>query len=166
MENDNRQKSVNIKFPDGSCGLWESKTIGTKSWLYPSSTNTITQNQKIVDRENCALWWPYGKGHAVIDHAGSYVGGGIWNVQNMKVDDSAVLTLPDGTKKYYTCVGLLRCKRRNSDYAWDGSAFAPIANNDVVCISCATKDGSEVYVAYYKHNYTIEQRSVITSTKK
>lgn len=161
-----KQETTNIKFPKGSCGLWESPTIGTKSWLFRSPANTLAQNQKVVDRENCALWWPYGKGYAVIDHSDSEVGGGLWRVQDISVDDNAVLTLPNGTKKYYTCVGMLRCRREKGGYTWNGKIFAPLEKEDVACISCATRDGNEVYVAYFKHNFSIELRSTITGIKK
>lgn len=166
MANEEKTESTSIKFPKGSCGLWECPTIGTKSWLYKAPTNTLAQNQKVVDRENCALWWAYGKGHGVIDHADSVVPGGLWRVQDFSVDDNAVLTLPDGTKKYYTCMGILRCKCGKKAYTWNGAAFAPLAKEDVVCVSCATQDGNEVYCAYFKHNFTIESRSIITSIKK
>ena len=153
-------------FPKGAYGLWECPTIGTKSWLFQSPVNTLAQNQKVVDRENCALWWPYGKGHGVIDHADSEVPGGLWRVQDFSVDDNAALTLTDGTKKYYTCMGILRCKRGKKAYTWNEAAFAPLTKEDVVCVSCATNDGSEVYCAYFKHNFTIESRSTIMSVKK
>ena len=168
MDKDTDKKSVvtDLKLPSGCVGVWESPSIGTKSYLYKSASNTFTQNQKVVDRENAALWWPYGKGHAVIDHADSEVPGGLWRVQDMSVDDTAMLTLPNGNKKYYTCMGVLRCKRRKNDYAWNNAAFAPLTREDVVCISCAAEDGSEVYVAYYKLNFSIELRSTVTSIKK
>lgn len=157
---------TNTVFPKGCVGVWECPSIGTRTPLYKSASNTLAQNQKVVDRENAALWWPYGKGHAVVDHAESELPGGLWRVQDFSMDDNAVLTLADGTKKYYTCVGILRCKRGKKAYTWNGAAFAPIAKEDVVCISCATNDGSEVYAAYFKHNFTIESRSTITSIKK
>ena len=154
------------KLPSGCVGIWDAPTIGTRSYLYKSSSNTLAQNQKVVDRENAALWWPYGKGHAVVDHAESELPGGIWRVQDITIEDNATLTLPNGTRKYYTCVGLLRCRRRPKDYAWNNAPFAPLAKEDVVCISCANASGSEVYVAYFKHNFTIESCSIIQSIKK
>jgi hypothetical protein len=166
MGHDKIQQELSIKFPKGSCGLWESPTIGTKSWLYRSPANTLAQNQKVVDRENCALWWPYGKGHAVIDHADSEVPGGLWRVQDMCVDDNAVLNLPNGIKKYYTCMGMLRCRRERGGYTWNGKSFSPLTKDDVVCISCATTDGSEVYVAYFKYNYSIGLSTIIQNIKK
>ena len=165
MDND-KAVITDTLFPRGAYGLWESPTIGTKSWLFRSPVNTLAQNHKVVDRENCALWWPYGKGHGVIDHADSEVPGGLWRVQDFSVDDNAVLTLSDGTKKYYTCMGILRCKRGKKAYTWNGSAFAPLAKEDVMCVSCATQDGNEVYCAYFKHDFTIELYSTITSIKK
>ena len=87
-------------------------------------------------------------------------------MQDFSVDDNAVLTLADGTKKYYTCMGILRCERGKKAYTWNGSAFAPLSKEDVACVSCATSGGSEVYVAYFKHNFTIESRSIISSVKK
>jgi len=96
-----------INLPKGCIGVWDAHTIGTKSYLYESPKNTTAQNQKVVDRENCALWWPYGKGHAVCDHAESELPGGLWRVQDISVDDNATLTLPNGTRKYYTCMGVL-----------------------------------------------------------
>ena len=155
-----------INLPKGCVGVWDAHTIGTKSYLYESPKNTTAQNQKVVDRENCALWWPYGKGHAVCDHAESELPGGLWRVQDISVDDNATLTLPNGTRKYYTCMGVLRCRRRPRDYAWNNAPFAPNAKEDVVCISCANDSGTEVYVAYFKHNFTIELRSTITNIKK
>lgn len=165
MSNDEK-KIESVKLPSGCVGLWESPTIGTKSYLYKSSANTLAQNQKVVDRENAALWWPYGKGHAVCDHADSELPGGLWRVQDFSVDDNAVLTLPNGTKKYYTCLGVLRCKRRPKDYAWNNAPFAPLKRDDVVCISCATNDGSEVYAAYFQFNYSTKLTSIIQNVKK
>lgn len=160
------EKITDILFPKGAYGLWESPTIGTKSWLFQSPVNTLAQNQKVVDRENCALWWPYGKGHGVIDHADSEVIGGLWRVQDISVDDNATLKLPNGTTKYYTCLGVLRCKREKNGYNWNGKPFAPLRKEDVACISCATADGNEVYVAYFKYNFSIGLSTIIQNVKK
>ena len=166
MGNDGKDTITSIRLPDGCVGIWECGMLHAEAYLYTSEANTFEENQKVVDRDNCALWWPYGKGHAVIDHAESEAGEGMWRVQDMSIDSTASLTLPNGTKKYYTCIGLLRCKHRNRDYAWNNAAFAPLNKDDVVCISCATSNGSEVYVAYYQYNFSIELHSTITSIKK
>lgn len=143
-----------IEYPKGSVGLWECPALKTQSWLYQSPVNNTANNQKIVDRDDCALWWKYGKGYAVIDHADSEVGEGSWNVNRMRVDDLATRTTPDG-KSYYICIAVVVGTRRKYNYAYEGKTFAPTKKGDVVCISCANEDGSQVYLAYYRLITTI-----------
>ncbi len=139
---------TNIFFPAGSAGIWKCPAMGSESYLYTSAKNDRAHNQTVVDRKDCALWWPYGKGHAIIDHAMSEVGGGIWDVSQVRLGDIATLTTKD-KETVYVCIGTALCRIRNNDYAFKGKAYAALAKADVVCLSCAEEDGF-VYAAYFE----------------
>ena len=139
---------TNIFFPAGCAGIWKCPAMGSESYLYTSPKNDRTHNQAVVDRENCALWWRYGKGYAVIDHSMSEAGAGLWDVSQLKIGDIATLTI-DGKDMMYVCIGTAYCRIRNNDYAFKGKAYAPMAKGDVVCLSCAEEDGY-VYAAYFE----------------
>ena len=136
-----------VEIPDGAWGVWEVSETGTVSPLYFAQGT----GQSIVDRENAACVRNFGEGYAIFDHADSEVDGGTWNVNEMTVGGSAFLHRDDGIKEY-------RCTAiwfgYNDGFSLisdvDGKAIRPRAKGDIVCCSCATLNGAEVYVAYFK----------------
>jgi len=133
--------------PEGAYGVWEIASLGTISPLYTSKANTSRENQRVVDRENCALWWRYSKGHAIVDHLDSEVGDGLWRVNEMHVSDIATLTTSKG-KTYYECRAIWMATQTKYVYQYDGSTIQ-VKAGDIICVSCADEDGYN-YVAYFK----------------
>lgn len=138
---------TSLLVPEDCVGAWEVPAHHVTALLYTSELNARRSNQRVVDRANCALWWPYGRGHAVIDHAFSEAGAGLWCVEDFRIGDVATLTTGKGTE-YYVCTGILLCRRRKRDYAFRDRAFAP-GKGDVICLSCADEEGL-VYAAYFE----------------
>ena len=116
----------------------------TTSTLYKGNGST---DQKIVDRDNSALWRKYGKGHAILDHADSVCGDGVWRVEEMQVGGLADLTV-GGKTTYYQCTAIWLCRQTSYVYKYDGKTIG-CKKGDIICVSCADEDGWS-YVAYYK----------------
>ena len=135
------------KIPKGAYGVWEVSATHTKSPLYTSKANTRRENQKIVDKENGALWWRYSKGHAIVDHLDSVVGDGLWRVSDFHVDDIGVLTTKKG-KQYYICTAVWKGTQTKYVYKYDGQTIQ-VKKGDIICVSCADEDGYD-YIAYFK----------------
>lgn len=136
-----------VKIPKGAYGVWTVSSTKTVSPLYKSKANTSAQNQKVVDKENGALWWAYSKGHAIVDHLDSEVGDGLWRVNEMHLDDLGVLTTKDG-KTYYTCTAMYKATQTKFVYQYN-KVTIQVAKGDIICVSCADDDGYD-YVAYFK----------------
>lgn len=136
--------SYDVEIPDGAYGLWECPELGTYTPLYFSDKKA----QRIVDQRNSAVIRIYDDGLRISDHADSLLLGGRWNVNNMKVGGSAFLHKADGTQEY-TCIAILLCDETHEKlYKFQGMDVHTAAN-DLICVSCANDDGSQVYVAYY-----------------
>ena len=125
-------------------GVWYVNATGTTSQLYKGDAST---GQKIVDAENSALWMKYGKGHAILDHADSVCGDGVWNVNEMQVGGLADLSV-GGKKTYYECTAIWLCTQTRYVYRYDGRTVS-VKKGDIICVSCADEDGYD-YVAYYR----------------
>ena len=136
-----------VSIPKGAYGVWSVPSLKTDSPLYKSKANTSAQNQKVVDKENGALWWAYSKGHAIVDHLDSEVGNGLWRVNWIRLDDLAILTTKDG-KQYYICTALWKATQTKFVYKYDGTTIQ-VAKGDIICVSCADEDGFN-YIAYFK----------------
>ena len=138
---------VSICFPLECIGTFACPAMDSTSYLYTSPKNDRPHNQAVVDREDRALWWHYGKGYAIIDHAFSEADAGIWDVSQVHIGDIATLNIEE--EQTYVCVGTALCKIRNNDYAFQGRTYAPMKKGDIVCMSCAEEDGW-VYAAYFE----------------
>lgn len=135
------------KIPKGAYGVWQVSALSTSTPLYEAKSNSGKDRQKVVDKENAAVWMPYGKGHAIVDHLDSVVGGGVWRVNGIVVDDIATLTTKNGTK-YYHCVAVWLATQTKYVYQWEDETIS-CKKGDIICVSCADADGYD-YVAYFK----------------
>ena len=136
-----------VKIPKGAYGVWTVSSTKTTSPLYKSKANTSKENQRVVDREDCALWWNYSKGHAIVDHLDSLVGDGLWRVNEFHVSDLGVLTTKN-SKTYYECTAIYKATQTKYVYQYDGKTIQ-VKQGDIICVSCADDDGYD-YVAYFK----------------
>lgn len=135
------------KIPKGAYGVWQVASIKTTSPLYKSEYNDSKHNQKVVDKENGALWWAYSKGHAIVDHAYSEVGDGVWCVNEMHVGDIGTLTTSK-TTTYYECTAIWKATQTRYVYKYDGTTIS-VKKGDIICVCCADEDGYN-YVAYFR----------------
>lgn len=135
-----------VDIPDGAYGAWQCPALGTSSLLYEGNS---TEWQSIVDEDNSALWMNYNGIHVIADHAGSEVGGGIWNVNDMSVGGLAFLIEKEATYEY-RCY--LIAEADHDGYCWkiNNQPIRPYRATDIMCESCAAEDG-KVYVAFYSY---------------
>lgn len=133
------------EIPDGSVGVWQVPSLKTKTPLY---TNKGRDAQDIIDEENSAVVGSYGVGTAILDHAGSETGKGIWHVEDIKVEDVAWWITEDGIEQY-RCYAVCRATQTGSTYTVKGTPVYPLSSTDVLCVSCAVKDG-DVFIAFFK----------------
>ena len=136
-----------VDIPEGAYGIFQCPALGTDSPLY----KTEAGSQRVVDDENSANIIHFGQGYAILDHVGSEVDGGIWNVNEMTVGGSAFLIKADKIMRY-ECTTIMKCYSDGFKFIsdFDSRNVKPREKNDLICVSCAVPDGSEVYVAYYK----------------
>lgn len=139
-----------VKLPEGAYGVWYIHNIRATATLNTSKARTRAENQKVVDREDAALWWPYRQGHAIIDHLESQAGDGWWRVADIRVGDIGELTTEKG-KTYYVCVAVMLAEQVGNSYlsTIDGRLIT-CHKGDILCVSCADEGGRMVYVAYFK----------------
>lgn len=134
--------------PSELMGYWEIPDLGTISPLYRQDLD-LRNSQQIVDRANSALYADYGIGHMICDHANSFVGGGNWNINQVKLDSRAYLVLPDRTEEY-VCYLVCRADYGELSYTIGRKSILPICETDIACVCCATADASEVYIAMFR----------------
>lgn len=146
---------TSVKIPKGAVGVWTVNSIHTESPLYKSKANNSKENQKVVDKDNAALWWPYSKGHAIVDHLDSEVGDGLWRVNEMHVGDIATLTTSKG-KTWYECRAIWMATQTKYVYQYDGNTIA-VKKGDIICVSCADEDGFD-YVAYFRYITSVKTK--------
>ena len=84
-----------------------------------------------------------------MDHSYSVVGGGVWNIREVKVDSKAYLITEDRTEEY-VCYMVCRADAGGVSYMVGGDDIIPHSETEVLCSCCANSDGSEVYVASFK----------------
>ena len=139
-----------VKLPDGAYGVWYIHNLHVEATLYKSKANTLAENQKVVDLEDAALWWPYRHGHAIVDHLESQAGAGWWRVADIRVGDVGELTTEQG-KAYFACVAVMLAEQVGNSYlsTIDGR-LVTCNKGDVLCVSCADEGGRMVYAAYFK----------------
>lgn len=135
--------------PDNSVGVWQVPSIETSTPLYAGKQSA----QSIVDEENSAWIGDYGNGRIITDHAGSTVGG-VWDVNQIKVGDTAFLIDRDKTTQY-ECIAVWKAKYHPTYYSFQGLGLYPRSSLDIMCVSCADDTGEEVYIAYFKYAGTL-----------
>lgn len=134
-----------VDYPVDCWGVWQVPCIGTRSPLYTSPG----VGQDVIDAENSALIYKYGKGYTIIDHSGSEMNGGhIWAVEDMQVGCGAFLCREGKPEKCYECTAIYLAQQNTNGYWYHGKKIVPDANA-IVCVSCADTDGW-VYVAYFE----------------
>lgn len=139
-----------VEIPDKAYGIFQCPATSTSSPLYEAASTETSVRQRVVDNEDSALIMPYGKGRAILDHAGSQIGKSFWNVSGMLVGDAAFLIREGKPTLAYECTAILLCRRMPYNYQFRDAAVYP-DKDDLVCIGCANDDGSWVYLAYYKY---------------
>lgn len=135
------------KIPEGAYGVWQVPELDIIIPLYWGNNATA---QAIVDTEFAACIEPFGVGKVINDHADSEtIGSGLWNVCDFRPDTAAFL-VQEKTTTCYTCKFVCRAYRHTHAYIMDGQSIYPRSAIEVLCVSCATPDASEVYIATFK----------------
>lgn len=138
--------SAPTEIPEGSVGVWKVPSLKTATPLYKKDRGQ--NGQDIVDAEDSALLKYYGVGYAILDHAGSETGKGIWHVEDIKVEDVA-WWITEGGIEQYRCYAVVRATQTGSTYTVKGTPVYPLSSTDILCVSCAVKDG-DVFIAFFK----------------
>ena len=133
------------EIPEESIGIWKVPSLKTATPLY---TNEHVDAQDVIDAENSAVIGAYGVGMAILDHAGSKTGNGIWHVKDIKVDDVAWWVTEDNIEQY-RCYAVVRATKDVATYFVKDEPVYPLSSTDIACVSCAVKAG-DVYVALFK----------------
>ena len=149
-----KESTTQVNIPEGAYGIFEIASIGTTSPLYTSRANTSRENQRVVDRENCALWWRYSKGHAIVDHLDSEVGG-LWRLNDIILGDIATLTTKS-EKRYYECIGIYLCTQTKYVYQHRGTTIS-VSKDDVICVCCADEPDYN-YIAYFRYITSVKAK--------
>lgn len=136
------------EIPEGAYGVWQIPDLDVVIPLY--SGKTSKQIQDIVDEKNSASFRKYGVGRVIEDHAESKAGSGKWRIGKVRPDMIGFLVLPDKTEKY-VCNRVMRAYRQNTCYTCDGLGVYPRSATDILCVCCATRDATEVYIAAFKY---------------
>ena len=132
--------------PDGSCGVWQVRSIGASSVLYEGKG----KSQEIIDADFSALFRDYGSGKLIMDHSGSDTGTGKWKVEDMHVGDTAWLITDTDTTEY-ECYMITEAVNNGYAYILDGTALYPHHSSDVLCVSCKAGTEHGVYLAFFRY---------------
>ena len=132
--------------PKGAYGVWQIPELGIVVPLYYMNGSA---GQKYVDKENSALITKYGVGFVIADHAGSKDGHGIWQMEDVSLNDAAFLVRPGATYRY-KCIELLTVDVLSNCYKIEGQVVYPRAQNNILCVSCTDKTGKKNYMAVFK----------------
>ena len=138
--------SAPTEIPEGSVGVWKVPSLKTATPLYKKDRGQ--NGQDIVDAEDSALLKYYGVGYALLDHAGSETGNGVWHVEEIKVEDVAWWVTEEKIEQY-RCYAVVRATQTGSTYTVKGTPVYPLSSTDILCVSCAVKDG-DVFIAFFK----------------
>lgn len=143
---------IKCSIPDGAIGVWQIPEHNIVIPVYRPSVNTGAAAQEIIDREHAATIRKWGAGQIIEDHAGSQStnGRGIWNVGTFTPDTVGFLVTERRTERY-VCNRVLRAVRHTTCYTVDGIGVTTRSAKDILCVSCATTDASEVYIAAFKY---------------
>ena len=132
--------------PKGAYGVFSLPSCKVTANLY-TCDNSTRAAQRVVDKEDCALWRPYSKGHAILDHAYSIAGSGVWIVNEFKVGDYGTLQTAKGKFKFQ-CTAVYLAKMNKYVFKYGKETIA-VKKGDLICACCADEDGL-YYVAYFK----------------
>ena len=146
---------TSVKIPKGAVGVWTVNSIHTESPLYKSKANNSKENQKVVDKDNAALWWAYSKGHAIVDHLDSEVGDGLWRLNGIILGDIATLTTKS-EKRYYECIGIYLCTQTKYVYQHRGTTIS-VSKGDIICVCCADEPDYN-YIAYFRYITSVKAK--------
>ena len=138
------------EIPPGACGVWQIPDLNIVIPLYKPKVNTPKEAQTIIDAPDSATYRNFGAGKIIEDHAGSQAGRGNWHIGEVLPDMLGFLVREDRTERY-VCNRIARAIRHDTCFTVDNIGFWPRSATDILCVSCATKDGSEVYVAAFKY---------------
>ena len=144
------------EIPEGAYGVWQVPEYDIMIPVYQPAKHTYDVVQKVVDDENSATIRKWGAGRIIEDHAGSISmnGKGRWDVSDFKPDTVAFLVVP-GKTYCYACKMVCRAFRQNTCEMYDGKPLWPRYNTDIMCASCADREGKETYIATFKQTGTI-----------
>lgn len=138
---------MTVDYPVDCWGVFQVPVLGTRSPLYEAPPS---EWQDVIDAENSALIYNYGKGYAILDHAGSEMNSGhIWAVEDMQVGRGGFLCREGKPEKCYECTAIYLAQQNVNGYWYHGKKIVPDANA-IVCVSCTDTDGW-VYVAYFEY---------------
>ena len=130
--------------PSGAYGVWQ---IPERDIIIPVYKGG---GQKTIDADLSACLDTMGIGYVLNDHADSETQGkGRWNINEIQPDMQAFMVRKDGTFSY-TCVWVCRATRLTHAYVVDGDSLYPRRPGDILCVSCATSDAAEVYIALFR----------------
>lgn len=141
-----------VEIPDGAYGVWQIPELNIVIPVYAAQNRTQAQAQ--VDRENSASIYKHGVGRVIADHAQSKAGKGIWDVGQFRPDMVGFLVTPKVTYQY-VCIQVCRVIVHPTCYTLDGVGVYPRRSTDIMCGSCATKDGKQNYLAIFKQTGVI-----------
>lgn len=135
------------EIPKDAYGVWQVPECGIIIPVYKGNNATA---QAIVDTDYAACIEKFGVGMIINDHADSKTdGSGLWNVCDF-MPDTAAFMVTERVTTCYSCVFVCKAYRQNTCYMMDGEPVYPHRATDILCVSCATADASEVYIAEFK----------------
>lgn len=137
------------EIPDDAYGVFQIPELNVIIPVYKAYG--APAQQAMVDKENAALIMKWGVGHVIADHAGSKSnnGKGIWNIEELRLDDVAFMVQKKETT-CYRCNQLLRVYALSNCYKCDGQVIYPKQATDIFCVCCADAKGTENYMAIFK----------------
>lgn len=136
------------EIPEGADGVWQVPELGVIIPVYKGNNATA---QAIIDTDYAACIEKFGVGRIINDHAESETNGeGLWNVCDFRPDTVAFFVTKDATY-CYSCKFVCRAYRHTHAYIMDGQSIYPRYATDVLCVSCATPDAKEVYLALFAY---------------
>lgn len=134
------------EIPAGALGVWQIPELDISIPVYRANSATA---QGVIDEENSATLRQWGVGKIIEDHADSETGRGLWQIGEVKVDMLGFLITEKETRRY-VCNRVMRAYRHNTCFTVDGIGVTTRSPTDILCVCCATKDASEVYLAAFK----------------
>lgn len=136
------------EIPEGAYGVWQIPELNIVIPVYEAKN--LKQAQAQIDEKNSASIYKFGVGRTIADHAKSKAGTGKWDVGKFRPDMLGFLVTAKGTSEY-VCNQVCRVKVHTGGYTLDGLGVYPKLYTDIMCASCANKQGTENYLAMFKY---------------